>query len=84
MDQKKAGDLNLDLEINLNYSNLLYDIWRGFGLMVNPRNWFAEGIATYCLVFFGPLSVMLSVVAFGDGLSTEAILMISFAHYLQD
>jgi len=48
--------------------------------MVNPRNWFAEGIATYCLVFFGPLSVMLSVVAFGDGLSTEAILMISFAH----
>jgi len=49
-------------------------------MMVNPRNWFAEGIATYCLVFFGPLSVMLSVVAFGDGLSTEAILMISFAH----
>jgi len=48
--------------------------------MVNPRNWFAEAIATYCLVFFGPLSVMLSVVAFGDGLSTEAILMISFAH----
>ena len=48
--------------------------------MVNPRNWFAEGIATYCLVFFGPLSVMLSVVAFGDGLSVEAILMISFAH----
>jgi len=48
--------------------------------MVNLRNWFAEGIATYCLVFFGPLSVMLSVVAFGDGLSTEAILMISFAH----
>jgi len=48
--------------------------------MVNPRNWFAEGIATYCLVFFGPLSVILSVVAFGDGLSIEAILMIAFAH----
>jgi len=26
MDQKKAGNLNLDLGINLNYSNLLYDI----------------------------------------------------------
>jgi len=48
--------------------------------MVNPRNWFAEGIATYCLVFFGPLSVILSVAAFGDGLSIEAILMIAFAH----
>jgi len=48
--------------------------------MVNPRNWFAEGIATYCLVFFGPLSVILSVAAFGDGLSTEAIIMISLAH----
>ncbi len=69
MDQKKAGNLNLDLGINLNYSNLLYDISSGFWLMVNPRNWFAEGIATYCLVFFGPLSVILSVVAFGDGLS---------------
>jgi len=48
--------------------------------MVNLRNWFAEGIATYCLVFFGPLSVILSVAAFGDGLSTEAIIMISLAH----
>ena len=48
--------------------------------MVNPRNWFAEGVATYCLVFFGPLSVILSVAAFGDGLSTEAIIMISLAH----
>ncbi len=48
--------------------------------MVNPRNWFAEAIATYALVFFGPLAVILSVVAFGDGLSIEAILMIAFAH----
>jgi len=48
--------------------------------MVNPRNWFAESIATYALVFFGPLSVILSVVAFGDGLSIEAIIMIAFGH----
>jgi aquaporin-4 len=48
--------------------------------MVNPRNWFAEAIATYALVFFGPLSIILSVVAFGDGLSVEAIIMISLGH----
>ena len=53
----------------------------GFGApLVTPRNWVAEGIATYALVFFGPLSVVLSVVAFGDGLSTEAILMIALGH----
>ncbi len=49
-------------------------------LMVNPRNWFAEGVATYALVFFGPLSVILSAAAFGEGLSTEAIIMISLGH----
>ena len=48
--------------------------------MVTPKNWLAEGIATFCLVFFGPLSIILSVVVFGDGLSIEAILTISFAH----
>lgn len=48
--------------------------------MVNPRAWFAEAISTYALVFFGPLSVILSVAAYGDGLSTEAILFISFGH----
>tara|TARA_Y100000310_G_scaffold118850_1_gene117708 strand:+ start:330 stop:1043 length:714 start_codon:yes stop_codon:yes gene_type:complete len=48
--------------------------------MVNPRAWFAEAIATYGLVFFGPLSVILAVVAFGDGLSIEAILMIALGH----
>ena len=48
--------------------------------MVNPRNWFAEAVATYCLVFFGPLSVVLSAVAFGTGLSIEAIIMISLGH----
>ena len=48
--------------------------------MVNPRAWFAEAIATYALVFFGPLSVILAVVAFGDGLTIESILMISLGH----
>ena len=48
--------------------------------MVNPRAWFAEAIATFGLVFFGPLSVILSVVVFGDGLSIEAIIMISLGH----
>ena len=33
--------------------------------MVNPRAWLAEAIATYCLVFFGPVSIGLAVVAFG-------------------
>ena len=49
--------------------------------MVNPRAWLAEGIATYALVFFGPLSVIMAVAAFGDGLlSIEGILLISFSH----
>jgi len=48
--------------------------------LVNSRAWFAEAVATYALVFFGPLSVILSVVAFGDGLSVESIIMISLGH----
>ncbi|MBT3761753.1 MAG: aquaporin [Candidatus Nitrosopelagicus sp.] len=48
--------------------------------MVNPRAWLAEAIATFGLVFFGPLSVILAVVAFGDELSIEAIIMISLGH----
>jgi len=48
--------------------------------LVNPRNWFAEAIATYALVFFGPLAIILSVVAYGDGLSIESIIMISLGH----
>ncbi len=48
--------------------------------MVNPKAFLAEGISTFALVFFGPLSVILSVVAFGDGLSIESIIMISLAH----
>jgi aquaporin-4 len=48
--------------------------------MVNPRAWFAEAIATYCLVFFGPLSIILAAVAFGNGLSVPAIVMIALGH----
>lgn len=48
--------------------------------MVNPRAWFAEAVATYALVFFGPLSVILSAAAFGEGLSIEGIIMISLGH----
>jgi aquaporin-4 len=48
--------------------------------MVNPRAWFAEAVATFGLIFFGTLSVTLSVVIFGSGLSIQAIIMISLAH----
>ena len=48
--------------------------------MVNPRAWLAEAIATFALVFFGPLAIILSVVVFGDGLSIESIIMIALAH----
>jgi aquaporin-4 len=49
-------------------------------MMVNPRAWFAESVATFALVFFGPLAITLAAVAFGAGLSIEAIIMISLAH----
>src|SRR3989337_3857847 len=48
--------------------------------MINPRAWLAESIATFALVFFGPLSVTLAAVAFGSGLSIEGIIMISLGH----
>lgn len=48
--------------------------------MVNPRAWLAEAIATFALVFFGTISITLSAVAFGNGLSVQAIVMISLAH----
>ena len=48
--------------------------------MVNPRAWLAEAISTFALVFFGPLSVIMAAAAFGDGLSIEGILLISFSH----
>ncbi len=48
--------------------------------MVNPRAWLAESIATYALVFFGPLSIILAVAQFGEGLTTMSVLFISLAH----
>lgn len=48
--------------------------------MVNGRAWFAESVSTFCLVFFGPLSVIVAASAFGPGLTLEGILLISFAH----
>ena len=48
--------------------------------MVNPRAWLAEAIATFCLVFFGPLSITVAAALFGTGLSIEGILMIAAAH----
>ena len=48
--------------------------------MVNPRAWLAEAISTFALVFFGTISITLAAVSFGNGLSVEAIIMISLAH----
>ena len=48
--------------------------------MVNPRAYLAEAIATYGLVFFGPLSVILAISAFGEGLTTQSVLFIALAH----
>ena len=47
---------------------------------MTKRAWFAESIATFALVFFGPLSVVLAAVVFGNGLSIEGIIMISLGH----
>ncbi|MCI0559607.1 MAG: MIP family channel protein [Nitrososphaera sp.] len=48
--------------------------------MANPRAWLAEAIATFCLVFFGTLSVTLASAVFADELTIEGIVMISLAH----
>ena len=48
--------------------------------MANTRAWLAEAIATFCLVFFGPLSVTMAAVLFGTTLTIEGIIMISAAH----
>jgi len=48
--------------------------------MVNPRAYLAEAIATYALVFFGPLSVILAISSFGESLTTQSVLFISLAH----
>ena len=48
--------------------------------MVNSRAYLAEAIATYALVFFGPLSVILAISSFGESLTTQSVLFISLAH----
>jgi len=48
--------------------------------MANPRAYLAEAIATYGLVFFGPLSVILAVSAFGESLTTQSVLFIALGH----
>ena len=48
--------------------------------MVNTRAWLAEGISTYALVFFGPLSIIVSLAYFGESLTTFSVLFISLAH----
>ncbi|MGI0094710.1 MAG: MIP/aquaporin family protein [Nitrosotalea sp.] len=48
--------------------------------MVNPRAWLAEAIATYALVFFGPLAIILSVAYFGSTLTIPSLVVISLAH----
>jgi aquaporin-4 len=50
--------------------------------MVNPRAWLAEAIGTYCLVFFGPLSIALSLGSFSKTsvLDIQDLFMISLAH----
>jgi aquaporin-4 len=48
--------------------------------MADPRAWLAEAIATFGLVFFGPLSVILAVSAFGEELTTQSVLFIALGH----
>lgn len=48
--------------------------------MVNPRAWLAEGIATYALVFFGPLSIIVAIANFGESLTTASVFFISLVH----
>jgi len=48
--------------------------------MVNPRAYLAEAIATYGLVFFGPLSVILAIASFGEELTTQSVFFISIGH----
>ena len=48
--------------------------------MVNGRAWFAEALATYGLVFFGPLSVIIAIASFGEELTTISVLFISLGH----
>jgi aquaporin-4 len=47
--------------------------------MVNPRAYLAEAIATYALVFFGPLSVIVAI-SIEEVLTTQLVLFIALAH----
>ncbi|MCY3975776.1 MAG: MIP family channel protein [Thaumarchaeota archaeon] len=47
---------------------------------MNGKAYLAESISTFALVFFGPLSIILTAVVFGKGLSIETIFVISLAH----
>ena len=48
--------------------------------MVDPRAWLAEGISTFALVFFGPLSIIVSIAYFGEDLNTGSVFFISLVH----
>ncbi len=48
-------------------------------MMVSGRSWFAEAICTFALVFFGPLSIIVSSTMF-DSLNLEGLLIIALAH----
>jgi aquaporin-4 len=48
--------------------------------MVAGRAWFAEALCTFALVFFGPLSIIVTSTMFGDSLNLEGLLIISLAH----
>ncbi|CAI9832716.1 MAG: aquaporin [Nitrosopumilus sp.] len=48
--------------------------------MPNPRAYLAEAIASYALVFFGPLSIIMAVAHFGEDLDTQSVFFISLAH----
>ncbi|MBM3905316.1 MAG: MIP family channel protein [Thaumarchaeota archaeon] len=48
--------------------------------MISGRSWFVEALCTFALVFFGPLSIIVSSTMFGDSLNLEGLLIISLAH----
>jgi len=51
-------------------------------MALNPRAWIAELIATFALVFFGPVTVTLSVVVLNQGLTPAGLIAIALAHGL--
>lgn len=64
----------------LEFSANIYKEIRKPSCMSNPRAYLAEAIATYGLVFFGPLSVILAIASFGEELTTQSVLFISLGH----